>query len=143
MKIGDILRKKGDEVVTIGESQTALDAVKLLVERNIGGLVVTEGQRVVGIFTERDVLRLTARAPGDLRTTLVGEVMTRDVITGEPDDSLTEVMDVMTENRIRHLPVMSGDRLAGIITIGDLVHACRVSAESENAQLRQYIQGIG
>ena len=143
MKIEDILRTKGHEVVTITESQTVLDAVKVLVDENIGSLVVTDGQRPVGIFTERDVLRLTARAPGDLETIQIGEVMTKDVITASPDDALLAVMEVMTENKIRHVPVMLDDRLAGMVSIGDLVNAFRVSAESENSQLRQYIQGQG
>lgn len=143
MKIGDILRTKGREVATIAESQTVLAAARVLVERNIGSLVVMDGQRPVGIFTERDVLRLTAREPGELNTTQVGGVMTRDVITANSDDTVAAVMDLMTENRIRHVPIMAGDELAGIVSIGDLVNACRVSAESENSQLRQYIQGIG
>ena len=140
MKLEEILRNKGHHVETITESQTVLDAVKVLVDRNIGGLVVMEGQRPTGILTERDVLRLTARAPGELGSIRVGSVMTREMITARPQDRLAAMMDVMTENKIRHLPVMDGDRLAGIISIGDLVNACRISAETENSQLRQYIQ---
>jgi CBS domain-containing protein len=116
MKIEEILRSKGSEVV---------------------------GLRPTGIITERDVLRLTARAPGQLGSMTVGSVMTREVITASPQDSLTTMMDVMTENRIRHLPVIDADRLVGIISIGDLVNACRASAEAENTHLRQYIQGVG
>lgn len=143
MNIGDILRAKGHEVATITKSQTVIDAVIALVDKDIGSLVVMEGDRPVGIFTERDVLRLTARSPDALGTIQVGDVMTTEVILGDPGDTLAEVMDMMTENRIRHLPVMAGDRLAGIVSIGDVVNACRVSAESENSQLRQYIQGAG
>ncbi len=143
MKIEEILRTKGHEVVTITEAQSVLDAAQLLVERNIGGLVVTDGQRLRGIITERDVLRLAAEASVDLSAVSVGSVMTRDVITATPDDQLVEMMDIMTEHRIRHLPVMDDERLAGIISIGDLVNACRLSAERENSQLREYIQGVG
>lgn len=143
MKIEEILRSKGSEVVTITEAESVLDAVRLLVDRNIGGLVVMEGLRPTGIITERDVLRLTARAQGQLGSMTVGSVMTREVITASPQDSLTTMMDVMTENRIRHLPVIDADRLVGIISIGDLVNACRASAEAENTHLRQYIQGVG
>ena len=143
MKIGDILRTKGREVATIAESQTVLAAARVLVERNIGSLVVTDGQRPVGIFTERDILRLTAREPGALESIQIGGVMTRDVITADPDDSVASVMDVMTRNRVRHVPIMAEGELAGIVSIGDLVNACRESAESENSQLRQYIQGVG
>ena len=149
MKIEEILRSKGHDVVTITESRTVLEAARALVEHNIGGLVVTEGTRgtrgtrPTGILTERDILRLTARTPGELHSIQVGEVMTRELITAGPRDELLRVMDVMTENKIRHLPVLDGDRLIGIISIGDLVNACRVLAEEENSQLREYIQGAG
>ena len=141
MKIEEILRNKGHDVVTITESQSVLDAVQVLVDHNIGGLVVTEGEHATGILTERDILRVTARTPGELGSIQVGTVMTRELITAKPQDQLADMMDVMTENKIRHLPVMEGDRLTGIISIGDLVNACRVVAEEENSQLRQYIQG--
>jgi CBS domain-containing protein len=143
MKIREILHRKGHTVVTITESDTVLDAVQVLVEHNIGGLVVMGDDRPVGIITERDVLRLTARSPGELGAILVGNVMTRDMITATPQDQLSEMMDVMTENKIRHLPVMEGSRLSGIISIGDLLNACRVSVEAENSELREYIQGAG
>ena len=143
MKIEEILRTKGHDVVTITESQSVLDAARLLVERNIGGLVVTEGERPTGILTERDILRLTARTPDELSSIKVAAAMTRELITGRPEDPLADVMHVMTENKIRHLPVLQGDRLTGIISIGDLVNAFRIQAEDENSQLRQYIQGVG
>ncbi|MCH7530346.1 MAG: CBS domain-containing protein [Gemmatimonadetes bacterium] len=143
MKIEEILRSKGHDVVTITESKSVLDAAQVLVDHNIGGLVVMDGERPTGILTERDILRLTARNPGELGSIQVGSVMTRELITARPEDQLAEMMDVMTESKIRHLPVMEGDRLAGIISIGDLVNACRVMAEEENSQLRQYIQGAG
>ncbi len=143
MKIEEIIRTKGHDVVTITESRSVLEAAQLLVERNIGGLVVTDGGRPTGILTERDILRLTARSPGELGSIRVGTVMTRDVITATPEDRLADVMSVMTENKIRHLPVMAGDQLAGIVSIGDLLHACRVVAKAENTQLREYIQGGG
>ena len=142
MKIEEILRRKGHDVITITESESVLDAVRVLVSHNIGGLVVTEGKRPTGIVTERDVLRLTARTPGELGSIQVGAVMTRELITAKPEDRVPEMMDVMTQNKIRHLPVMEGERLIGIISIGDLVNACRVSAEEENSQLRHYIQGV-
>jgi len=143
MNVGDVLHTKGSDVVTIDRSQTVLDAVQVLVERNIGSLVVVEGQQPTGIITERDILRVTARAPGELGALAVSEVMTQEVITSGPSDDLSAVMDVMTENKVRHLPITDGDRLVGIISIGDVVNACRVSAEEENSHLRQYIQGAG
>jgi len=141
MKIGDILRHKGYAVVTIRETRTVLDAIGMLVEHNIGALVVTDREHPTGIFTERDVLRLTARSPEALASLLVGAVMTREPITASPGDELGTVMDVMTERRIRHLPVVEREELVGIVSIGDLLNACRYVAEEENSHLRQYIQG--
>ena len=143
MIIQEILRYKGHDVVTATESQTVLEVVRILVEHNIGGVVVMEDDRVTGILTERDILRLTARTPGELGSIEVGAAMTRVVITATAEDRLEDVMHVMTENKIRHLPVMDGDRLVGIVSIGDLVNACRVAAEQENSDLRQYIQRGG
>ena len=143
MTIETILREKGRDVVTVTGSQTVMDAVHILVERNIGGLVVVEGSRPIGIITERDVLRLTAQSTGALGKILIRDAMTTELVTVSPEDELLGAMDVMTENRIRHLPVLDGEALVGIVSIGDLVNACRVSAESENSQLRQYIQGAG
>ena len=139
MKIRVILRHKGTNVVTASTSETVLEAVRALVDHNIGGVVVVEGEEVVGILTERDILRLAARSPEELRTLEVGQVMTRNVIQLAPDDDLAHVMEVMTENRIRHLPVVEDGGLVGIVTIGDVVNAFRSIAEDENAQLRQYI----
>ena len=143
MKIKEILRNKGHDVVTITETRSVLDAAQAVVDHNIGGVLVTEGELLKGILTERDILRVTARSPGELDSIEVGTVMTRELITAKPEDELTEVMDVMTQNKIRHLPILEGDRLIGIISIGDLVNACLVVAEDENSQLRQYIQGAG
>lgn len=141
MRIGEILRRKGHDVVTIPQTRSVLDAVGVLVRHDIGALVVTEHERPTGIFTERDVLRLTARSPTALGTIQVGGVMTHDPVTATPDDELTEMMDVMTERKIRHLPVVEGGELVGIVSIGDLLNACRHVAEEENSHLRQYIQG--
>jgi CBS domain-containing protein len=141
VKIDEILRTKGRDVVTIAPQRTALEAARVLVDRNIGSLVVMEGRRPVGILTERDVLRLTALAPEDMGTLPVGDIMTRDMITASPGDGLRKMMDVMTERRIRHLPVVDDRELVGIISIGDLVNACRLSVEAENSHLREYIQG--
>ena len=141
MKIEEILRAKGHQVVTIAESQSVLDATRVLTGHGIGALLVTERQRPTGILTERDILRLTARDPGQLGSSRVGSAMTREMITTRPQDELTAMMDVMTENKIRHLPVIEHDRVVGIVSIGDLLKACRVSVETENSQLREYIQG--
>jgi CBS domain-containing protein len=141
MKLQEILDRKGHEVVTISPERTVPEAVQLLVEHNIGGVVVMDGGSLVGILTERDILRLTARSPGTMSGLTVAEAMTRTVVTGSADDDMVDVMGLMTDHRIRHLPILDQGRLSGIVSIGDLVNACRRSAEEENQHLRQYIHG--
>ncbi|MEX0892734.1 MAG: CBS domain-containing protein [Gemmatimonadota bacterium] len=143
MTLGDILRNKGHHVVTIEPDRTVLDAMRLLVEHGIGGVVVMrEGADMVGILTERDVLRLGAEDPRRLTDTPVSEAMTTELVVATPEDGLSHVMDVMTHNRIRHLPVVQAGRLAGIVSIGDVVNACRKDVEGENEHLRKYIHGV-
>lgn len=141
MKIREILRRKGDEVVTVGPEATVLSAMRRLVEHNIGSLVVVEGGDVEGIITERDVLRLGAEAPVRLEETTVRDAMTGDIIIATPDDDIDYCMDVMTRNRVRHLPIMDGTQLRGMVSIGDVVNNLRKDAEAENQHLRDYIRG--
>jgi CBS domain-containing protein len=143
MNLGSILRSKGRNVVTIEPERTVLDAMRLLVEHGIGGVVVMRrGHDMVGILTERDVLRLGAEDPRRLATTRVADAMTTELVVATPDDDLGYVMDVMTQKRIRHLPVVERGRLEGIVSIGDVVNACRRSVEGENEHLRAYIHGV-
>jgi len=141
MKIHEILRAKGFDVVTVPPQFPLLDAMRLLVKHNIGSLVVAEERSVKGIITERDILRLGAEDPQNLRSKAVGEVMTEDVVVGVPDDTLDYVMEIMTQNRIRHLPIVDDGWLEGILSIGDVVNALRSRVEAENRHLRDYITG--
>jgi CBS domain-containing protein len=143
MKIDEILEQKGHDVVTIHQDRSVLEAAKTLVENNIGGLVVTDGDDLTGIVTERDILRVTATRPDLLGAIPIRSVMTRDMLVASPDDGLQDLMAVMTERRVRHLPVLQGGRLLGIVSIGDLLNACLTLAEDENLHLRQYIHGGG
>lgn len=142
MKIRDILRTKGHDVVTTSPDETVLAAMLVLVKHNIGSVVVVEGGEIRGILTERDVLRLGAKDPAKLSTTKVGDVMTTNLVIGVLDDDLEYVMGVMSRNRIRHLPVLEDDQLVGILSIGDVVNTCRKNAETENRYLKDYIQGM-
>lgn len=153
MKVRDMLDRKGSEVMVIGADESLLAAIRALNTRRIGALVVTTARgEVAGILSERDILRECARCgeadAGSESLAAVGrsrvrDVMTPDVITGSLDDDLTSVMNTMTEHRIRHLPILEGGALAGIISIGDAVKACVELAESENQLLKEYIQGGG
>lgn len=141
MKIREILGRKGSDVVTATPDISVLDAMRVLVDHNIGSVVVVEDGAVRGILTERDVLRLGAEDPDRLAATPVGDVMSTDLLVGTPEDDTHYCMDVMTENRIRHLPVMEAGSLEGIVSIGDIVNACRRDAEKEVRHLKDYIRG--
>jgi CBS domain-containing protein len=118
--IRNILARKGPHVHAIDPQATVSQAVEVMNELRIGSLVVIEGEELVGIFTERDVLRRVVAACGDPRTTPVSEVMTRDLVTVEPATSLATAMSLVTEHRCRHLPVVEDGRLVGLVSSGDL-----------------------
>lgn len=143
MLIRDVLAKKGSDVVTIEPAATVHDAVRLMVERNIGAVVVTRDGEPVGILSERDVLRLIARDPIPLDEAHVADLMTTDLVVGLATDEVGYGMAVMTNNRVRHLPVLDGGALVGIVSIGDLVNVTLTSLEAENRWLRDYVQGAG
>ena len=140
MKVRDIVQVKGSQVYSIGPDQTVLDAVAVLMEHRIGALLVRDGAgAVVGVISERDVLREClhrSRALGDIP---VRDAMTRDLIVCVLDDDIGYAMSVVTKNRVRHLPVMDGDGVAGMISIGDLVKASLDEVQYENRYLRDYI----
>ena len=119
--VRDILAKKGSDVITVMSGETVLRAAQLMSDRGIGGLVVAERGRPVGMFTERDILRRVVAQRHDPATTKVVDAMTSPVIACAPDTSVEECAAMMTEKRIRHLPVVDENRLAGVITIGDVL----------------------
>ncbi len=140
MKVESILAQKGAEVITTGPDVSLADAAKLLSNRRIGAAIVTDppGQ-VVGILSERDIVRTLATRREDWMGLKVAYAMTRNVVTCAPEDSIVGLMALMTERRFRHVPVKDGDRLVGIVTLGDVVK-CRVDeVEREAASMREYI----
>ncbi len=120
-QVADILSAKGSSVLVIDVAASALDAARMMAEANIGAVLVSDGGRIVGIVSERDFLRHLAAEGPSLEGTLVRDVMAAPVIAVTPETSVEECMALVTEQRIRHLPVMDGDVLAGIVSIGDLV----------------------
>lgn len=142
MKIRDLLNEKGYDVVTVPPSFPVADAMRLLVEHNIGSVVVATEKVVEGILTERDILRLAAERSTTMATMKVEEVMTRNVVVALLDDSLDSVMELMTRNRIRHLPIVDQGWMQGILSIGDVVNALRKKVEVENTYMRDYIRGV-
>jgi len=142
MKIKDILAAKGKEVFTVDEDKSVHDAVKLLVEHKIGALLVLNSkQELVGIISERDILRECVDGSGALKKTRISTVMTSKLIIGFPSDDLDDTMGVLTHNRIRHLPIMDNEQIVGIISLGDIVKQQLDDREYENRYLQQYMFG--
>ena len=141
LTVKDILEKKGDFVATVGADSTILEAAKEMNSKRIGALVVTEGKRVIGIFSERDILTRVTVAQLDLVQTTVGDVMTRRVSYCKPESKVEECRSIMTVKRVRHLPVIKKDCLVGIVTIGDLLAAEFDEQERTIEYLNQYIHG--
>ncbi len=137
--IADILQGKTGDVIRIGADATVFDAVKAMVEANVGALLVTDGDEIVGIFTERDYLRRIAVEGRRSRTTTVSEVMSAPVICVTPDTGIEESMALMTDRRIRHAPVTDGGALVGMVSIGDLVKFQTQQQSFEIKYLQDYI----
>ncbi|MDQ3464732.1 MAG: CBS domain-containing protein [Actinomycetota bacterium] len=140
MRIKDVLRHKGSAVVTVGPDATVHDLLAALSEHAVGALVVsTDGQQVDGIVSERDVVRRLHDDGADLLNQTVASIMTSDVHTCGPEDLIDDLMRAMTERRIRHIPVVVDGRLAGIVSIGDIVKFRMDELETERRQLQDYI----
>lgn len=141
--VTNVLRSKADRAVhTITPESSVFDALKLMAEKNIGALLVTtEGGQVVGIITERDYARKVILMARSSKETPVREVMTSSVMCVGPDRTSEECMALMTEHRLRHLPVMDGNRLVGVISIGDLVKDIISEQKFTIEQLEHYITG--
>ncbi|MEM7301981.1 MAG: CBS domain-containing protein [Pseudomonadota bacterium] len=141
-KIQDILDRRNGDLFTISEADTIASAVKVLRDKRIGALIVTNDTgSMVGILSERDIVRKLAETPGNTLPQTVSENMTRKVMTCEPEDALVEVLRRMSEGRFRHMPVMKSDELLGIVTIGDVVNYRLDELEYEALQLKQLIVG--
>ncbi len=136
-----VLADKGSEVHTVDHETTVLEAVGHMNEHGVGALLVTSGGRVVGVFTERDVLRRVVGRGLDPKTLPVREVMTREVVAVAPTVTVGEAMAIVTARRFRHLPVMEGGRLVGIVSAGDLTRWASRGQRSEIQQLIEYITG--
>ena len=140
-RIRDVLRRKGDGVYSVGPLATVIDAVNVMNDHHVGSVLVVEGGCPVGIFSERDVLVRVVAAHRDPRQTLIRDVMTTRLHTATPDDTLLDVMRLMTERRCRHVPVMEGEMLLGLVSIGDITKATQHNLRQEVRELSSYIGG--
>lgn len=139
MRVADILRGKGSAVATIGPSATVAELLARLAEHNIGAMVVLSPGGIAGIVSERDVVRRLHDVGGGLLERPVAEIMSTDVATCAPDDAVDRLNAVMTDRRIRHLPVVQDDRLVGIVSIGDVVKVRMRELQDSTEQLEAYI----
>lgn len=139
--IADLLRQKGSDVLTIDKAATVYEAIERMEDLHVGSVIVMDDDEVVGIFTERDYLRRIVLQGRTSKTTPVKDVMTRELVCVDPNYSIQECMAVMTERKFRHLPVIDNGRLAGIVSIGDLVKAISDDAQARVHYLTDYITG--
>lgn len=142
MQVKEILARKGAHVWTIHETTTIREAVRLLAAHGIGALVLLDEQsQVAGIISERDIVRVLAGKGSDIEDDPVSLHATRDLIVADLEDDTESLMNVMTESRIRHVPILADGVLCGIISIGDVVKACVLELEGENRTLKEYAFG--
>ena len=140
--VAELLQSKGNaSVYTISPEQTVLEAVALMAEKGIGALLVTEGSDVVGIITERDYARKVILLERSSQATAVSDIMTAAVMYVHPNQTSSECMKLMTEKRLRHLPVLENGKLLGLLSIGDLVKGVISDQQETIDQLEQYIRG--
>lgn len=141
MTIAAILESRAGEVISVGVDTPVRDAVALLAEKRIGAVPVMDGDRVAGIFSERDLVYHIAGEGAAMLDRTVGEVMTAPAITVASDLALLAALSLMTRRRVRHLPVVEGNRMIGFVSIGDLVKKRIDRIEQEAEEMRSYIQG--
>ena len=140
--VRDVLRRKGREVSSVGPDTTVYDALKQMADRNIGAVVVLDGGHPIGLFTEREYARQVILKGKSSRDVAVREIMVSPVVCIAPQQNIEECMALMTDKRIRHLPVMEGGRIGGIISMGDVVKAVIADQSFAIQQLEQYITGV-
>jgi CBS domain-containing protein len=139
--ISEILRHKGSDIHTVPPSETVFNAITLMSEKNIGAVPVVENDRVIGILSERDYTRKIALHGKSSKTTKVKEIMTSPTNTITPTHTIDQCMQLVTDKRCRHLPVVEGDKIVGMISIGDLVNWIINAQNAALEQMENYISG--
>jgi CBS domain-containing protein len=140
-RIQTLLKKKGYDVWSIAPDASVYDAIHLMAEKAVGALIVMDGPKLVGVISERDYARKIILEGRSSETTKISEIMSSEVITTGPDNRIEECMAIMTERRIRHLPVLDGNEVLGIISLGDLVKYIIAEQQFVIEQMERYING--
>jgi CBS domain-containing protein len=140
--ISEILLHKGSQVWSISPEATVFDAIQFMADKNIGALLVTQADKLVGILTERDYTRKVALKGKSSKQTAVSEILSGQVIHVTPDHTVEECMRLMTDHRVRHLPVLETEKIVGVVSIGDLVNWIITAQSSTINQLQTYISGV-
>ncbi len=138
-RVKDILAIKSRDIWTIGPDASVYDAIHMLAEKEIGALIVTENDKLIGVISERDYARQIILKEKSSKKTLVREIMTRNVVTAAPDQEISLCMALMTSKRIRHLPILVDNEIVGMISIGDLIQAVISEQQSTIVDLEKYI----
>ncbi|MEI8131964.1 MAG: CBS domain-containing protein [Leptolinea sp.] len=141
--VRDLLRNKGVDVWSVTPETSVIDTLKMLADKEVGALMVTKDGKMVGIVSERDFVRSIAKTGQCLLHSTVEHYMIKDVFTVSPDQPIEKCMQIMTDKRIRHLPVLENDKITGVISIGDVVRELISNKEETINQLENYIQGRG
>lgn len=139
MHVSAIIGDKGNAIYSVGPDDIVSNAVAMLSDKRIGAVLVTQSDHVLGVFSERDVIRALSRAGAGIMSQPVKDFMTTDVVTCQRGDSIDHLMGLMTERRIRHLPVIEDGKVVGMISIGDVVKFRMAEAEAESDALKSYI----
>jgi IMP dehydrogenase len=143
MKVRELLATKGIEIVALGSDKTVHDAIRAMVDRKIGAVLVSMDGKTVGIFTERDVLRCHLTMTGKTFNQIsLGEVMTRELIVAELDDDVSAIMSIMIDKSIRHFPVTDSKRIIGMLSIRDIVKSQVTELEAKIHYMKDYVSGI-
>lgn len=141
MKVKDILKEKGNTALSVTPTAMIFEALQLMSEKNVGALLVIDNEKLVGIFSERDYARKIILKGRTSLDTQVNEIMTENVFTISPEDTIDHCMALMSERRIRHLPAVQGDSVVGVISIGDVVKCIIKEQESVIEHFKDYISG--
>ena len=141
MTVGQLLERKGRDIYSLGPDDSVFDAIRLMAEKGVGALLVLDENELVGILSERDYARKVILKGRSSKKTPIKDIMTSKVLYVSPDRTLEQAMSIMTEKRIRHLPVMNGDELLGIFSVGDVIKSIISEQEHIIDQLETYIKG--